>query len=251
MSEPPNLSLVRSPEHSKVRNRLLAALSANDYALIQPHLESVSLERGDALIEPNEPYDHVYFPEGGVTSLVAIAPDNHRIEVGIFGREGMSGTSLLMGVDTHPHQTFTQIPGPALRLPTESFREVIAKSGSLHRHLLRYVHAFNIQVAHTALSHGSYGMEARLARWLLMCHDRIDGNDIPLIHEFLALMLGVRQAGVTETLHILEGVHAIKSQRGLITVVDRDKLEEAAGESYGTPEAEYEKLIGPFRRVFR
>jgi hypothetical protein len=121
----------------------------------------------------------------------------------------------------------------------------------LYQHLLRYVHVFDVQVAHTALSHGSYGLEARLARWLLMCHDRLDGNDLPLVHEFLALMLGVRRAGVTETMHLLEGVHAIKATRGLITVLDRDKLEEAAGESYGVPEAELEKLIGPFRRVYR
>jgi CRP-like cAMP-binding protein len=251
MSEPPHLSVVSNPEHAKVRNRLLATLSAEDYSLIQPHLEHVSLERGDVLIEPNTPYTYVYFPEGGITSVVATSLDNHKIEVGIFGREGMSGTSLLMGVDTSPHQTFTQVPGPALRLPTASFEEVIGQSGSLHRHLLRYVHTFQVQVAHTALSHGAYGMEARLARWLLMCHDRLDGNDIPLIHEFLALMLGVRRAGVTETMHVLEGVHAIKAARGLITVLDRDKLEEAAGESYGAPEAEYERVIGPFRRAFR
>ena len=193
----------------------------------------------------------VYFLEAGVTSVIAIASDNHRIEVGIFGCDGMSGTTLLMGVDTSPHQVFVQIPGRALRLPTDSFSDLVGQSPTLHRHLLRYVHVFNVQIAHTALSHGGYGMEPRLARWLLMCHDRVDGNDLPLIHEFLALMLGVRRAGVTETLHVLEGVHAIKAQRGLLTVLDRHKLEEAAGESYGIPEAEYERVIGPFRRVFR
>jgi CRP-like cAMP-binding protein len=248
MSQPPHVSLVRSPEHSKVRNLLLATLSTDDYNLIQARLEHVRLERGNVLVEPNLPIKHVYFLEDGITSVVAIAPDRHRIEVGIYGYEGISSTSIMLGVDTSPHETFIQVAGSALRIPVDAFREVIQQSQTLHQHLLRFVHVFNVQVAHTALSHGAYNMEARLARWLLMCHDRLDGNDLPLIHEFLALMLGVRRAGVTEHLHLLEGVRAIKNTRGLITVLDRDKLEEAAGESYGVPEAEYERLIGPFRK---
>jgi len=249
MSQPPHLSVIRSPEHTTVRNRLLATLSEDDYNLLQPRLEHVSLERRDVLAEPNQPFDHVYFLENGVTSIVAIAPDGHRIEVGIYGCEGMSGTSVMLGIDTSPHQTFIQIAGPALRIPVSTFREMIHLSQTMHEHLLKFVHVFNVQVAHTALSHGAYTMEARLARWLLMCHDRLDGDDIPLVHEFIALMLGVRRAGVTEHLHLLEGVKAIKNTRALITVIDRDKLEEAAGEIYGVPEAEYERIIGPFRKV--
>jgi CRP-like cAMP-binding protein len=116
--------------------------------------------------------------------------------------------------------------------------------------LLRYAHVFMVQVAATALADGRYSIEQRLARWLLMCHDR-NGDDLALTHEFLALMLGVRRPGVTESLHILEGERMIKAQRGLITILDRQKLEARAGDSYGTPEAEYERLIGPFRRSFR
>jgi CRP-like cAMP-binding protein len=251
MSQPLHLSVVRSPEHPKVRNCLLATLSEGDYNLIKPCLEHVSLERGDVLAEPNQPFEHVYFLENGITSVVAIAPDGHRIEVGIYGYEGMSGTAVMLGVNTTPHQTFVQIAGSALRIPVNTFREMIHLSHTLHEHLLRYVQVFNVQVAHTALSHGAYTMEARLARWLLMCHDRLDGDDIPLVHEFIALMLGVRRAGVTETLHILEGVKAIKNTRGMITVADRGKLEEAAGDIYGVPEAEYERIIGPFRKAGR
>jgi len=247
MSQPPHLSLVSRPEQRSVRNRLLATLSDSDYALLQPRLEQVETRRGDVLIEPHQPFEYIYFPESGITSVVAIAPDNHRIEVGISGRDGMSGTSTLMAVNTSPHQTFVQVAGWSLRIPVESLHEAVDQSRTLHQHLLRYAHVFSIQVSHTALSHGSYGMEARLARWLLMCHDRLDGNELPLTHEFLALMMGVRRAGVTEHLHLLEGVHAIKAVRGLITVLDRDKLEDAAGDSYGVPEAEYETLIGPLR----
>jgi CRP-like cAMP-binding protein len=111
---------------------------------------------------------------------------------------------------------------------------------------LRYVEAFQVQVAHTALSHGSYTIEERLARWLLMCHDRLDGDDLPLVHEFLALMLGVRRSGVTLALQILEGAGVIHAKRGLITVHDRAKLQEIAGGSYGVPEVEYRRLIGEF-----
>ncbi|KAB0266212.1 Crp/Fnr family transcriptional regulator [Microvirga brassicacearum] len=249
MSQPPHLSIIRKSEHAGVRNQLLSFLSDNDYALIQPYLEAVDLERGAVVSRPNEPFEYVYFPEHLVTSVVATTRDRHRIEVGIFGREGVSGTSLLLGVDRTPHETFVQVPGPALRIRTESFQRVIGQSASLHQLLLKYVQVFNVQVAQTALSHGGYSIPSRLARWLLMCHDRLDGNNLHLVHDFLALMLGVRRSGVTEQLHVLEGVHAISAKRGVITIKNRGKLLEAAGESYGVPEAEYERLIGPFRRI--
>jgi CRP-like cAMP-binding protein len=145
------------------------------------------------------------------------------------------------------------VGGPSLRIPVAKLRAAIDERPTLHQHLLRYVHLFNVQIAHTGLSHaglshGGYTVATRLARWLLMCHDRLDGDDLPLVHEFIALMLGVRRPGVTEHLNLLEGVKAIRAKRGLITVLDRGKLEEAAGDSYGVPEAEYEKLVGPFRK---
>jgi hypothetical protein len=159
--------------------------------------------------------------------VVAIASDSHRIEVGIFGREGMSGTSLLMDVETNPHQTFTQIPGPALRLPTDSFREAIGQSGFTRR-----------------LWHG--GPSRSLAAHV----PRPDGRQRHTPDPRVPGHHAGRAPGRRDT-HILEGVRAIKAQRGLITVLDRDKLEEAAGENYGAPKAEYERVIGPFRRVFR
>jgi CRP-like cAMP-binding protein len=230
-----------------VKNRLLATLSAADFALVYPHLEEIILKRGDVIGEPHIPFKHVYFPESAITSVVATTPDGHQIEVGIFGREGMSATSVLLGVDQSPHDTFVQVEGNGLRMPIDTLRQIIAQSTSLHQHLLRYVQVFNVQVAHTALSHGGYTIQARLARWLLMCHDRLDGNDLPLVHDFLALMLGVRRPGVTEQLHYLEGMHAIRARRGVITVLSRDKLLALAAESYGVPELEYERIIGPVR----
>jgi CRP-like cAMP-binding protein len=160
----------------------------------------------------------------------------------------MTGISNLLGVDRSPYEALIQVPGSTLRIRTENLLQVIATSRSFHSLLLKYVQVCNVQAACTALSHGGYTILARLARWLLMCHDRLEGNDVPLVHEFLAIMLGVRRPGVTEHLHLLEGVHAIKATRGLITIVDRPKLLEAAGDSYGLPEAEYERVLGRLER---
>jgi CRP-like cAMP-binding protein len=232
---------------STVRNQLLAALSDDDFAILKERLEPVPLSRGNVLIQPNVPIEYVYFFEAGVTSIVANTSGGRRIEIGLAGWDGMAGTPILLGVDRTPHETFMQVSGSALRIKASELRELIQQSPSLNELLLRYVQAFSIQTAHTALSNGSYNIGERLARWLLMCHDRLDGDELPLTHEFIAVMLGVRRAGVTEAMHILEGQHIIRAVRGNILVLDRAKLEEAAGDSYGTPEVEYRRLIGPLR----
>jgi CRP-like cAMP-binding protein len=246
MSQSPHPTLVGQPRASGIRNRLLRTLSADDLSRLQRHLEPVPLRRGDVMTEPNQPIEQVYFPEDAISSVVATTRGGRRIEVGIFGREGMSGTPLLLGSDRTPHECFAQVPGSALRIGADDLTRAIRQSPSLHQLLLRYVEAFNVQVAHTALSHGSYTLEERLARWLLMCHDRLDGDDLPLVHEFLALMLGVRRSGVTVAVQTLEGAGMIKARRGVIRVLNRETLEEAAGGSYGVPEAEYRRLIGEF-----
>ena len=113
MSQPPHLTVVGRAEPASIRNRLLAALSEEDLDLVRPHLSRVELQRGDVMAEPNKPIEHVYFPEEAIGSVVAITPEGRRIEVGIFGRDGMSATSLLLGSDRSPHQSFTQVPGLA------------------------------------------------------------------------------------------------------------------------------------------
>jgi len=232
-----------APHQSDVRNRVLATLPPEDYALLQPWLESVPLPLRTSLMEPNEPIEHVYFMEQGIASVVALTPQQRRIEVGLIGREGMSGTPILLGTDRTPHECFIQMAGDALRLPATHLWKAAEERSSLRLHLLRFVQAFTVQVAQTALSNGSYTLEERLARWLLMCHDRVDGDVLSTTHEFLSIMLGVRRPGVTEALHILEGAHVIRAERGLVTVLDRAKLEQVAGESYGVAEAEYVRLM--------
>jgi CRP-like cAMP-binding protein len=170
-------------------------------------------------------------------------------EVGIFGREGLSSIPVLLGSDRSPYQTFLQIDGTsAYRIGADRFRDAIARSARLKNLLLRYVQTFLIQIANSVASNAHSRIEARLARWLLMCHDRIDGDEVHLTHEFLSMMVAAQRTGVTLTLHILEGAGIIQSQRARITILDRDKLEELAGDSYGQPEAEYRRLIGPIGR---
>jgi CRP-like cAMP-binding protein len=131
-----------------------------------------------------------------------------------------------------------------LEVPVDDLRRVMVARPSLHQHLLRFVQAFTVQMGQTALSNARHPLEQRLARWLLKCHDRLDGDDLPLVHEFLSMMLGVQRSGVTIAVQTLEGAGVIWAKRGHIIVWDRARLEEAAGGSYGVPEAEHRRLFG-------
>ena len=228
-------------------NILLDALSPDDLALLKPHLAREKLDIKQVLIPANEPIEHVWFPEGGVASVVADTVDNGPTEVGIFGRDGFAGTPLLLGASTSAHQIFIQVEGgTGLRIEAEPFLAAVDRSGTLRTMLLRYVQTFIIQTAHSAVSNAHQRIEARLARWLLMCHDRNDGDEIALTHEFMAMMIAAERSGVTVSLHVLEGSGMIRSRRGRVIILDRNKLEELAGDGYGRPETEYRKLIAPF-----
>jgi CRP-like cAMP-binding protein len=175
---------------------------------------------------------------------VATSDDGRRLEVGLYGREGMSGTTLVLGSDRTPHEHFYQVEGSAVLVGADELSGAIERSRPLNRLLLRYVQAFQTQITYTALSNGTYTIGERLARWLLMCHDRVDGDELPLTHEFLGLMLGVRRSSVTVALQTLEGAQVISARRGQLHILDRSKLEDIAGDSYGRSEAEYVRLIG-------
>lgn len=235
-----------SPSQSYTRNCLLSLMPPDDFALLQPHLERVQLELKDPLVNPNQPIEYIHFLESGAGSTV-LDQDGGEVEVGLFGREGLSGVTALLGSDTTPFRSYIQVGGVvSLRIPLPLLRAAWERSGTLHTLLLRYVQAFTVQMAQTAVSNAHYTLLERLARWLLMCHDRVDGNDIALTHEFMALMLAVRRSGVTVTLHALEESGAIRARRSLITIIDRERLEDIAGASYGLAEAEYRRLLGPF-----
>ena len=230
--------------HAAVRNRLLAKLSPEDWALLSPHLEMVALKERQVLEVPNKPITHIYFVETGVVSVVAVNEEDHRIEVGVIGREGMTGVALVMGDDRAQHSAYLQIAGDGRRMPAATFLEAMNRSPSLRSLMMKSANAFMIQTAHTALANGRAKLEERLARWLLMAHDRLNSDSVPLTHEFLAVMLGVRRAGVTVALHSFERRGFIATRRGQLTLVDRKGIEQVAGSFYGIPETELKRLMG-------
>jgi CRP-like cAMP-binding protein len=211
-------------------------LSDDDAALLKPDLEPVDLTLRQVLEAPNKPIKHSYFIEYGLASVVA--SNNHKqLEVGLIGCEGLTGLPIVLGNDRSPHETFIQVAGNGLRIAADKLREVIAKSRSLERTLLGFAHAFMNQTANTALSNGTATLEERLARWLLMANDRLRGNEVPLTHEFLSLMLGVRRAGVTVALNYLEHRGLISLSRKQIVITDRKGLKAAANGTYHEPES--------------
>lgn len=229
---------------SQQRNRLLAALTPADFALVQPHLRPMAMPLLQDMEQPNRRIEAVYFMEAGIASVVAVQPDATRVEVGLIGNEGMSGSAILLGSDQSPHATYIQVAGEAQRIATGELRKAINASETLHGSLLKFVQVFMVQTAHTAIANARAHIDQRLARWILMAHDRTGASILPLTHEFLSLMLGVRRAGVTEALQSLKRKKLIETGRNQIKVLNRKGIEQAAGNSYGVPEQEYQRLFG-------
>jgi len=230
---------------NRQRNRLLGALSNADFALLQPHLQRTPLKFRQPLQMANRKIRTVYFPESGIASVVAASRGEHRqAEVALIGREGMTGIPLLHGVDRSPCDVFIQVEGEGHSIPADALREAMRQSTTLTECLLRFAHVFGVQSAYTALANSQGKIEERLARWLLMAQDRVESDELLMTHEFLALMLGVRRAGVTGTLQHLEMKGMVETARGAVTVKDREGLQECADGLYGTPEAEFERLFG-------
>jgi CRP-like cAMP-binding protein len=236
-------------EQSTTRNTLLRAVSPQIFARLAGDMERVELPLKFVLVEDGVAPSHIYFLEDGLASVVATSSDGEAIEVGHIGREGASGMHVMLAVPATPGRTFIQVEGSAIRVPLNVFTEAVVSDRETREFFLRYVHTTILQLAHSALANARYSVQERLARWLLMCHDRLDGDNLAVTHEFLALMLGVRRSGVTDHLHILEGRHAIRSTRGNVRVLSRDTLLDIAGGCYGVPEREYEKLLGLPSRV--
>jgi len=197
----------------KSSNRLLNSLSTADFGLLGPNLEPLDLALRQVLETPNKRIDDVYFIDSGFASVVAIQAKQVRAEVGLIGREGMTGLPIVLGNHLSPQSTFIQAAGSGQRIDAIVLRKAINSSPSLHAALLRYVQAFMVQTTHTAVANACARLDQRLARWILMAHDRTGDNTLPLTHEFLSLMLGVRRAGVTEALQSLKRRKLIENGR--------------------------------------
>jgi CRP-like cAMP-binding protein len=233
-----------SRNSSPPRNQLLSAMSVTDLALLRPHLKPIEMAVFKEMERPNRLIDTVYFMEAGIASVVAVQPDETKAEVGLIGREGMSGIAVVLGGEQSPHSTYIQVAGEGLRMPAKELRKAMDASGSLRNLLLKFAQVFMVQTAHTAIANARSHINQRLARWILMAHDRTGATTIPLTHEFLSLMLGVRRAGVTEALQNLKQQKLIDNGRSQIVVLERKGIERLAGSSYGVPEKEYRRLIG-------
>ncbi len=235
-----------SHQQSTSQNRLLSLMSTDDFALLSDHLDPIELPLHTRLANADQPIPYVYFLEKGVASFIAETPHGLRVEAGMIGREGFTVPAMALDTDRIPHSSQIQVPGHGQRIGYATFADAFGRSNSLLKLMLRFAQVMLVQTSYTALSNAVHQVEQRLARWLLMMHDRSYSDDLPITHEYLSIMLGVRRPSVTQALHILEGSRFILSERGSITIRDRAGLEQLAGDAYGTPEAEYRRLIGPF-----
>lgn len=225
-------------------NRLLAALPEEDYKRLSANWEPVFLEFKQQLYERDAPIPYVYFPLNGVCSLLIMMPDGQTVEVGTVGNEGMVGIPVFLGAQTIPGVAIAQIPGEAIRIPSEVFRREVAAGGVLRDVLNSYTEALFTLVAQTAACNRLHTIEQRCARWLLMTQDRTRTEQFPLTQEFLADMLGVRRASVSEVASHLHEQGLINYSRGVITVINRQGLEKASCECHWIVKNEFDRLLG-------
>lgn len=238
------------PTMASTANILLSALSEQDAALLSPHLVAIALSHRQTLIHADTDIEHVYFLDDGVASIVSLFENGDEAEVGIVGREGMVGTAIILGATQSPYRTYMQIDGTsAQRISVRALDNARQQSVTLAMLLLRYAQAAVIQTGHTAAVNAHFDILRRLARWLLMCHDRSDTDSVAVTHEMLSIMLGVRRPGVTEAMIKLEELGFIRGSRGRAEITDRRGLEQFAGSAYGVAERQYRSLIAPFGKT--
>jgi CRP-like cAMP-binding protein len=225
-----------------ITNLILASLSESDYQKLSASLEPVSLSMGQALYETDLKISYVYFPENAIISLIQTTQAGQSVEVGLVGREGMAGISLISGLIDSPYRAIVQIANGGWRMEADTFKEEFNKGGAFHDLILRYQHGLMMQIANTAVCNRLHPVEQRLARWLLMTQDRVQANELYLTHEFIATMLGVGRVPVTLAAGMLQKAGLIQYSRGEITISNRAGLELVACECYLLSKAEFDKV---------
>jgi CRP-like cAMP-binding protein len=230
-------------QKSHVANRLLAALPTKEYQRLLPELEQVTLNFAEIIYEPGDKIRHVYFPSDSVVSLLATENHHSMLEVGMIGNEGMTGVSVFMGVDTSRTRALVQGAGAAMRMKSAILRDESNHLSSLHRLLHRYTHSLLTQTSLSSACNRFHTLDSRLARWLLMTHDRIGSDEFRLTQEFMSNMLGVRREGVNRVAGNLQRENLISYSRGHVTVLNRKGLEKVSCDCYRTIRAESETLL--------
>ena len=226
-----------------MENIILSRLPVETLERLRPHFEQLSLAHGFRVIVPDEPIRHVYFPLTCLLSLVTRMEDGSAVESGTIGREGMSGIPIILKAKRTTMETLVQVPGEAIRVKAEVVREEYERGGVLHDLLNRYMHIVVVNSSQSAACNALHRVEARFCRWLLMSSDGIGSHEVALTQEYLAVMLGVRRATVTEVAIKIQEAGLIRYHRGHIKILDRAGVERLACECYARTKAEYERLF--------
>ena len=231
----------------KPSNQLLAALSQQVYQRLYAYLEPVKLTKHEFLYHSGETYDYAYFPTHSVISIVSILDDGSTTEIGVIGNEGMIGLPIILNTNCLGNlSAIVQVDGGGQRIAASRLREELDRRGELQRLLMRYVQAQITQVGQTAACNRHHNIEQRFARWLLMVNDSIGKEAFYLTQEFTSQMLGVRRSGVSQVASKLQEANIICYSRGLIKIIDRQKLEAACCECYKMIANEYNRLLKNF-----
>lgn len=236
------------PLLEKQSNLLLDLLDDDVMNEVLSLCSPVELSLGDKLICAGSPIERVYFLQSGIASIVVVSETGRETEAGIVGKEGFVPIGALAGVETSMTEIIVQAPGKANAIDIEDFRSLIAKNRFFLEIMIAALHASRAQVECTASSNAVHTVTQRLARWLLMCQDRVEGNHLQLTHDFLSKMLAVRRASVTDALHILESEGWIRSERARIVIKNRAGLQAYARDLYGLAEAESARVFKRFRK---
>ena len=224
-------------------NCLLAALEPEDFAYLEPHLEGVILAKGTILYETDETIRYIYFPHDIIVSLVDVMEDGSSAEMTVFGCEAVIGLISAVVTRESVGRYIVQVPGTASRIATDKMHEAISTRPKLRRLILHYTEALIAQLVHTVACNAVHSVEARCCRWILSSHDRLDGDTLPLTHEFLAGVIGVQRSTASTVMGALHKRGLIQQGRGGITVTDRTGLEGAACECYGKIRRRFERLL--------
>ena len=228
--------------HGNTRNRLLDALPLEEYSRLAQKLEAVELQLNQVLFQPGERTEYVYFPVESIISLMTDLEDGTGIEVGLVGREGMAGISIIFGVESEAKLTTAQRTGTALRMRSDDLREELARGGPLQRLLFRYAHALMSQISQSVVCNVRHKIDVRLVRWLLMFQDRAGTDEFELTQEFMANMLGVARSSISEVTRKLQEMKLVSYDRGRFRILNRMAMEQMACECYQVVQDEYESL---------
>ncbi len=241
------MSIAKTVGHAPKQNHLLAALPAEIFERLSPHLELIQMPLGKVLYESGGQLQHAYFPTTAIVSLHYIMENGASAEVAGVGNEGVLGVSLFMGGNTTPSRATVQTGGWGYRLKARAMLEEFDRAGPLMRLMLRYTQALMTQMSQTAVCNRHHSVEQQLCRWLLLTLDRLASNELTMTQELIAGMLGVRREGITEAAGHLQQAGIISYRRGHISVLDRSGLEARTCECYNVVRKEFHRLLSDFQ----